>query len=69
MRQELIERNAHVGLVEAMLFEDDATVEKMLRRGKSGRARALGEAKWSRLRVTSPLRALATARLKAMPSA
>jgi Ankyrin repeats (many copies) len=35
MRQALMERNARVGLVEAMLFEDDAAVEKMLRRGKS----------------------------------
>jgi ankyrin repeat protein len=35
MRQALMERNARVGLVEAMLFEDDAVVEKMLRRGKS----------------------------------
>jgi ankyrin repeat protein len=35
MRKALMERGAHVGLVEAMLFEDDAAVEKMLRRGKS----------------------------------
>jgi ankyrin repeat protein len=35
MRQALVERNARVGLVEAMLFEDDAAVERMLRRGKS----------------------------------
>ncbi|HEY7551348.1 MAG TPA: ankyrin repeat domain-containing protein [Hyphomicrobiaceae bacterium] len=35
MRQALMERGAHVGLVEAMLFEDDAAVEKMLRLGKS----------------------------------
>lgn len=35
MRQALMERNARVGLVEAMLFEDDAAVEKMLSRGKS----------------------------------
>jgi hypothetical protein len=34
MRQELMDRGARVGLVEAMLFEDDAAVEKMLR-GKS----------------------------------
>jgi ankyrin repeat protein len=35
MRQILLGRGARVGLVEAMLFEDDAAVEKMLRRGKS----------------------------------
>lgn len=35
MRKALVERNARVGLVEAMLFEDDTAVKKMLRRGKS----------------------------------
>lgn len=34
MRQALVERKARIGLVEAMLFEDDAAVERMLRRGK-----------------------------------
>jgi ankyrin repeat protein len=35
MRQILMERGVRIGLVEAMLFEDDAAVEQMLRRGKS----------------------------------
>jgi ankyrin repeat protein len=35
MRRVLIERDAHVGLVEAMLFEDDALVDDMLRAGAS----------------------------------
>ena len=35
MRRILIERGAHVGLIEAMLLEDDALVEEMLRAGKS----------------------------------
>jgi ankyrin repeat protein len=35
MRQILMERGARVGLVEAMLLEDDAAVEKMLRHGES----------------------------------
>lgn len=34
MRRVLVERGAKVGLIEAMLFEDDALVERMLRPGK-----------------------------------
>jgi hypothetical protein len=34
MRRVLMERGANVGLIEAMLFEDDALVERMLRAGK-----------------------------------
>src|SRR5262249_52422491 len=34
MRQILMEHGGRVGLVEAMLFEDDAVVEKILRRGE-----------------------------------
>src|SRR5262245_10638877 len=33
MRQVLIDRGAHVGLVEAMLFEDDVLVANLLRAG------------------------------------
>ena len=35
MRQALVDRGARIDLVEALLFEDDAAVERMLRRGKS----------------------------------
>jgi len=35
MRRVLLERGATVGLVEALMFEDDALVEKLLRPGKS----------------------------------
>jgi ankyrin repeat protein len=35
MRRVLMERGTHVGLIEAMLFEDDALVEEMLRAGAS----------------------------------
>ena len=35
MRQVLMERGARIGLVEAMLFEDDVTVERLLRAGRS----------------------------------
>lgn len=35
MREVLLQRGARVGLVEAMLLEDDAAVERMLRRGKA----------------------------------
>jgi ankyrin repeat protein len=35
MRQVLIDRGARIGLVEAMLFEDDAMVERLLRAGKT----------------------------------
>jgi ankyrin repeat protein len=35
MRRVLLERGARVGLIEAMLMEDDALVERMLRPGKS----------------------------------
>jgi hypothetical protein len=36
MRQILIDHGARVGLVEAMLFEDDVMVERLLRAGRSG---------------------------------
>jgi len=35
MRRVLLERGARIGLIEAMLMEDDAPVERMLRPGKS----------------------------------
>ena len=35
MRRVLTDRGARIGLVEAMLFEDDVMVERMLRAGKT----------------------------------
>jgi ankyrin repeat protein len=35
MRQVLLDRGARIGVIEAMLFEDDAMVERLLRAGKS----------------------------------
>jgi len=35
MRRVLLERGARVGLIEALMFEDDALVERLLRPGKS----------------------------------
>ena len=40
MRRALLDRGARVGLVEAMLFEDDTLVEKLLRPGKAALPKA-----------------------------
>jgi ankyrin repeat protein len=47
MRKELLKRGAHIGLAEALVFADDARLDKLLQRGKSAlAARAPGGGSW-----------------------